>query len=196
MRENTMTRAELNKAILKVLKTQFKKDAPESFKAVESAGFKIEKWNGTFAVVSDNGKCAKLEWHTYLNQYNINLRYSYNKSIRNKWFKYYESCPIDFVGYFESDIKNWENPYKYNVGWCKWKDCSKAVATYYTKIYDTKCDINQEKRRIKEKREHILALQKQIDNCMNDIERYYKNIAEYEKALNRNRLDLGLDRVY
>lgn len=193
MRENAISREKLNKAIFTVLKTQFKKDAPESFKIVEQAGFKIEKWNGTFAVVSDNGKYAKLEWNTRSDTYQIYLRFSYNRN--HKWFSYWKPCPIDFVGYFESPIKKREDPYGRHIGWGEFIECSDAVYTYYTKIRNTTKAIESTRKDIENKKKHIASLQRQISECMNDIERYYKDIAEYEKKLDANRRELGLKKA-
>lgn len=48
-----MTRAELNKAILTVLRNQFKKDAKEAHEVVKEAGYGIVKINGGFEVYND-----------------------------------------------------------------------------------------------------------------------------------------------
>ena len=195
MREQTpITREELNNAIFTVLKTQFKKEAPEAFKTVEQAGFKIEKYNGTFEVKADNFKSVQLmKWNSL--QYRIYLRFSYNQNVQHNCFYYRNPCPIDFVGYFESPIKKRENPYYHNIGWGKWKDCSDAVASYYILIHNKQKAINSIKADIQRERERIASLQRQISNCMDNIERYYKDIAEHEKQLNDNRREFGLSKA-
>ena len=60
------TNEELNKAIWKVLNTQYKKDAKEAFKLVEENGYKVWK-NGSSTWTVNNphtGKCIHLE-HSY-----------------------------------------------------------------------------------------------------------------------------------
>lgn len=187
-----MTRAELNKAIFTVLRTQYKKDAPDAFKAVEANGYKITKWNGSFGIEADNGKCVHLEWNTWSNKFRIQTCYSYNLHLQTHWFNGSEStCPVDFVGYFESPIKKRENPYhafyRYNH-----VECGKALQTYYKKIASVKDDIRNEEKWIADRKKQIANLQKEIEKYNEDIHRHYKEISKKENELNNNRFAIGL----
>ena len=86
----------LNRAMLVVLTTQYKKDALEAHKAVEEAGYVISKWNGCWHI--KNLSTKKVIWADS-GKYNCTI-YSNRTTYRFRWDNSaeYSGCKADLKG--------------------------------------------------------------------------------------------------
>ena len=168
-----MNRQELNKAILEVLTTQFKKDAKEAHKIVEEAGYGIYKWDGSFRVSNkDIGRYvyATENWRSTTIHSNLrNYRYEHDKGVR-----------FDFVGYLNKPT-NPESPYLWRI-----REENKSMMNYHR--------ISRDKNSIKYAQERIEKIKKEIASLTNDLIREVSSLKEAEIRLEQTRRELGLDK--
>lgn len=166
------TREELNKAIFKVLTTQFKKEMKEAVNTVEEAGYEIYKYNGHFNV--RNPKTDKVIYASG----NYNLYIATNGNAKRKVIDW----KIDFVGMLEKPInKEWnERNWMRGIGSTDYKAKRRRLT-------DAKSSIEWKKRDIERKQAQILKLQEEL---LRDL----KYQAQYEADLANVRKELGLTR--
>ena len=152
-----MNRQEINKAIDKVLNTQFKKDAPEAFKIVKEAGYTTYKDKGFFYNV-ENPKTGKV--------------------LRTR------NYGMDYIGFLEKPINtDWQDVQymKKNP-----RPIGQARSRYIG-IHWYKHDLERHDRRIESLKEDIADYMKRIERIQNDILREMIDKQETEQLLEAER---------
>lgn len=177
MNNTEYTKEQINEAIYTVLTTQFKKDAKEEHKIVESAGYTIKKYDGSFEVSNKKN-------HRYV-QIGISKYYWYKGTIyhgpyrcmkcsvdlRNKVF-------FDFVGCLEKPI---------NSTWYELLDTQdrSQLLAKYERLHSAKWHIEYDENEIKN-------IKKKIDTLQNELIYYAKSLARANENLATVRKELGL----
>lgn len=175
----------LNEAILKVITTQFKKDAPEAFKFVANSGYKVYKGGGHFYVEHPiTGKYVYAEHTGFGWDYNAG-RYIYGYYIyrgylyRNvKWIDGTE-CKFNFVAYlmkpYNAD-RDYKPPYR-------------PTLEKYNRIKSAQWDVDYHEKKVNELK---AELEREVKRITKDIE-YHTVQAERSKGrLKDVRNELGL----
>lgn len=168
------TKEEVNKAIVKVLSTQYKKDAKEAHKIVEAAGYEIYKSNGCFVI--KNPKTNKyIQWTL------CRWRYNYKLIITTKdiYFDDWKDLKINFVNYLDKPI-NRDKERGDNM----W-GCSSKLKEKYTRLRDHKMMIEYYSKEIKRQKALIEKAKEEITRCE-------KRLREEKDSLEETRIKLGL----
>lgn len=177
-RTDFMDRQELNKAILTVLTTQFKKDAKEAHQIVEDAGYEIYKYDGAFRVANkETHRVVYATWSWYGTYIHSNLRRYKFENEKGKM----PVIPFDFVGCLNKAI-NAESPYVWRM-----EEVNKATLNYRR--------ISHDKNSIKYAQERIAKIKKEIASLTDELIREVSDLKEAEIRLENTRKDLGLKGV-
>ena len=173
-RTDFMSREELNKAILTVLTTQFKKDAKEAHSIVEDAGYEIYKQDGSFRVLKKDTHrlvYVKESWRTTTVYTNLrNYRFENSRGVR-----------FDFVGYLDKPV-NPESPYAWRI-----EELNKAMTGYRR--------LSIEKNSVESAEERIRRIKKQIASLTDELIDEVSRLKEAEIRLEQTRGKLGLKGV-
>lgn len=173
-----MTREEINAAIWKVLRTQFIKNAPEAFKIVKDAGYKVYKCNGSFRVRND---ATRREIYVSYRRYgSIDIIYGYYCGMR-KNVADLNIIAFDFVGCLN---KKYNDEY-YDMLRLGDDRRSKAIKNYEG-LKSARWSIDYDDRKIKEIKDKIEKLQ-------DELIYYSKAKAKDEIRLNEYRTKIGLN---
>lgn len=165
-RTDFMSREEINKAILKVITTQFKKDAKEEHKIVEDLGYEIFKMDGDYRIRNKRTNRGVYYSYGWLKTYTTTYRVGSIENIR-----------FDFYGYLETTRKVYvEHDY--------WDDRSESVKRWES--------LRSAKARIKYTQVDIDRARREIDRLLDDIERATSLKAQYEQELKELRQKYGL----
>lgn len=169
-----MTRTELNEAIFTVITATYKKDAPEAFKAVNEAGYSIEKWNGCWHV--RNEKLNRMVWFEMGGYYTP--VYWVRGSANPKRFETLDGArKFDLVGCLEKE----NNP--------DWR----YVTTYeYTPSRVKYNKLQSAKRNVGWKTRDIAKLKIEIEKMQKELNRMMEWRAESIVELKELRNELGL----
>jgi len=146
----------INEAIVKVLLTQYKKDALEEHKFLEERCFEIYKYYGSWVVKDNFSKRAvsaerdKTRWHKKEKRW-IHGDYikMYGRYTKNVFVPYNTDIKVDFVSFFTCTrpINYEESRYKYHSDavekWVRIQECKDAIARYEKGIKDSKEEINK-----------------------------------------------------
>lgn len=165
-------RTELNKAIYRVLTTQFKKNAPEAFAAVEAAGYTVEKWDGNWAVTNPR---------TGRKLFMSGARYTYlihGNTFHHRTREYFK---FDYVGCLEKPVSTYLRD-KDNV-WLQRNESTKN----YEKLSNAKRDVKYQEDR-------IAYIQKQLAQLQADLITAVDCKAKRELDLANVRNKLGLSK--
>ena len=163
------TREELNNAIFLVLFKQYKKEAKEAHSIVGEAGYKIEKWDGSFEV--KNPKTARY-LHIHWGDYSGTL----NMRSGSKRFKTTEELKrVDFVGQLDTTREVYFAPDEYE---------SEALRKY--------SDIKHQDSMAELYDNDIKQTLKKIASLQDDLIRYTRWKAEYEAKAKECRKEYGL----
>ena len=172
MNDTNYTREEVNNAILKVLTTQFKRDAKESHKIVEEAGYEIYKYGGSFGV--KNPKTHNIVRIDFSRGFNSRGRVNLRRN--SKRFRSLEELkPIDFVGNLDTTRK----------AYCEWLPYESEAHRKYDEIKRSDCMAMSYDEYIKKTLDKLASLQK-------DLIRYTQEKADYEQKARDARKKYGL----
>jgi hypothetical protein len=167
---------ELNEAIYKVIKTQFKKDMGDALKVVEEAGYTVKKWDSRFYVKNPNtGRelCLREGWGKY--------KVCGNGSEKCA-FRFEDVCRMDFVGYLEKP---------FNYAWYKVQDMQREwrSATWYKwdRLRSAKFNIMYEKDEIAKVKQDIANLQARLEQAIRSQVKYEQNLIAVRKELGLNK---------
>lgn len=165
---------EVNEAILKVLSTQYKKDAKEAHKIVETAGYEIYKSNGCFTIKNP-------KTYRYIQWTECRWRYNYKLITTTKdiYFDDWKDLKINFVNYLNKPI----NKDKQYIN-SEWFYTSKAKEKYEL-LRSLKWDIEYHTREVERQK----AL---IEKAKKSIEYHERRIKEEKDSLEETRIKLGL----
>ena len=171
-----MNRAELNKAIYKVL-TSLKRDAKEEHKLVKQAGYVIEKGRKSFIVSNPETRRSvyiseAARWGR--NSYIIHGYYTVHRSKFD-----YLNCKFDFVGCLEKSM----NTVYWNSGEYRYNGNRSKAYVRYDELKSVKRSVKYEADRIAEYEKQIKELQ---DKLMKATEQKVRNefkLAEVRKEL-------------
>ena len=172
----------INEAILKVISTQYKKDAKEAHQVVEAAGYTIEKRDGCYYVRNEK---------TYRYCYMINSGY-YRQGAR--WVLYWGSMGRGSKTYYGNPehikfdfIHMLNKRYNY-AGHGDRNACTSAAKEKWTNICRLKCMVSSK--------------QTETELILKEMEKLQKRLIEtteckvkYETDLNNQRKEYGLKEV-
>lgn len=168
-------RAEINKAIKKVLITQFKKDAKTEHEKVAALGYKIEKKDGFFAIRNERTQrelCIKNH-----SGYDFTFSFGwYSNSIN--WDKLNEN--FDFYGCLEKP----QNQTYHNMKHAEEDYISTALFCYHS--------LEWRRKRINDYKKDIESAKKQIIKILDSIETYHRYIEQITDDLADVRHEFGL----
>ena len=174
MKDQFYLEKEVNEAILKVLSTQYKKDAKEAHKIVEAAGYEIYKSNGCFTI--KNPRTYKyIQWTQCRWKYNYKLI----TTTKDIYFDDWKDLKINFVNYLNKPINN-DKQYIDSDCFYTSKAKDKYVSLRCIKTY-----IEYHNREIE--RQKVL-----IEKAKKDIEYHEKRLKEEKDSLEETRKKLGL----
>ena len=169
-----MTREYINRAIYRVMTTQFKKDAKEEHKIVEDAGYTIYKSDGSFTV--RNEETHRELCIDYKGYYSV--LYTRARSIR---FRRDEGLKFDFVGYL---AKPTEDAHDYMTTDGYYKNRSIALQKYER--------LERAKRYVKYEQQEIESIKQKIERLQNELVRTARNVAKAEAEVKETRVKIGL----
>ena len=172
----TLRLKELNDAIYTVITTQYKKDAKEAHKLVESYGFDIWKYDGHYRVgYKDTHKAVYIlsQGWRYTNFY-LDGRQDPYKRLESG-----QECKVDFVR-FLTKPKNEE--YRH----VRWLECQESASA---KKYD---DIRHAKYMAHSYAEDIENAKKKIDEAVKRLEYCMEMKTRYDLDLAKLRVEYGL----
>lgn len=174
MKDQFYLEKEVNEAILKVLSTQYKKDAKEAHKIVEAAGYEIYKSNGCFTIKNP-------KTYRYIQWTQCRWRYNYKLITTTKdiYFDNWKELKINFVNYLNKPI-NRDKERGDNM----W-GCSSKLKEKYDSLCNHKMSIEYHTREIERQK----AL---IEKTKKDIEYHERRIKEEKDSLEETRKKLGL----
>ena len=187
------TKELLNYAILKVLTTQFKKDAKDEHELLKNYGYRVFKADGSFCVQNDN----RTIYAEYIGNYRHDWRVRY--SYYGKGFKYFKTFDdmkkFDFVNCLNTPMNAiYYELLRYEDGW--YTDAVKDVHTKYTgirnRLRNARRDVKYHECEISDIQNQIVKLQNQIANLQNDLVRHAKHLAEGQYNLDTVKREVGL----
>ena len=160
-----MNRTELNNAIYLVLITQYKKNAPEAFKMVEDAGYKITKYDGCFWV--ENVATRR--------QLYVNDRGYVRDLKKNKI-----SHKFDFVGFLNKPLNT--EYYRTPAGECERtaKRCRLSGAKF--SVWRCERDIEKAKATIFSAENDLIKAVKEREKYMNGLREIRKQLGLKDKG--------------
>ena len=172
----------INDVIFTVCTTQFKKDAPDAFKALKTMGLEAFKADGRFYIYNKNTrKYLSIDTRRdyqygrgYVTVYTVYGDYRFK--TRGEWDKVKK---FDFWGYITKPN---------NTAWGEVinRD-TKPTRTKYGKIVNARQYLKWRKEEVEKIQNQIEVLQKQLINAV-------KREVAYENDLNNIRVELGLKR--
>lgn len=180
-----MNKKQVNEAILKVMLTQYKKDAKEYHEIVEKAGYTITKYNGLYHVKNkETGKelWAKKDyvwWSKYSSrQWTIIIELN---GLRVKKYKSGQSIPLDFVSYLDKPM---------NKEW--YEMVNKGYWGQFTKGYWQRDRLKSAKRSLEIRKKEIKTVKESIANMENSLEDKIRNMIRVEYEIEALRKEFGL----
>ena len=174
MKDQFYLEKEINEAILKVLSTQYKKDAKEAHKIVEAAGYEIYKSNGCF-IIKNPETYKYIQWTECRRKYNYKLI----TTTQDIYFDDWKDLKINFVNYLNKPI-NRDKERRDNM----W-GCSSKLKEKYTLLRDHKMMIEYYSKEIKRQKASIEKAKEEITRCE-------KRLKEEKDSLEETRKKLGL----
>lgn len=164
---------DMNKAIYRVLTTQFKKEAKDAHKAVEAAGYEIYKLGGEWHVRNpQTGKAVHIEpnrgWYT---------RFTVWGGARQTVFKSIEELTkYDFEGQLKKEYNN------------EWYDLRRAAAyeptqVKYRRLKSAKRQQQWREERVTDIEKKIAQLQRELIEAVEDRTRARADVEATYKAL-------------
>lgn len=171
-----MNRAELNKAIYKVL-TELKRDCLEEHKMVKKAGYVIEKGRKSFIVSNPETRrevyVAEPVWRSDRGRCIVHGWYKAHRST----FRYGQECKFDFVACLEKPMNR-----EY------WQDLSNSnrkskAHERYQELHSAKWDIDWEAKKIAEYEKQIKELQARLMQATEAKVRAEFKLADVRKEL-------------
>ena len=174
---------ELNEAIYRALRVQFKKQLTEGeLDIIKGAGFTVEKDNGHFTVYAEKGGRYGVR-HVYINEgyrdYGVIAWNGYREKVYR--FRTYEDIlkKFDFAGFLRAPINEaYRDVYYYEP--------------YRTPTRDKVRRLKDIKFRIKYRKEDIEKVKKQIADLQATLERAIRWEMEAENDLKETRKTFGL----
>lgn len=171
MRKNSIfNKEQVNKAILKVITNQFKKDCKNSHDIVEDAGYEIVKIDGGWEVKNaETGKyvyCSKENWRgqrTIYRPANYHKQYFYDPKIE---------CKFDFVNCLDSTKTEYVELYTENKAY-----------TNYRILKDARWSVDYEKQQIDKIQKEIARLQNELSRRIDARVRDELRLAEVKGRL-------------
>ena len=167
-----MTNAELNKIIVKVMSTQFKKDAKEAHTAVEAAGYQIEKYNGSFMIINpETGRTVYIQYPKCgYGRAKIFGDYRWKKSMEWKDEKF------DFVGFLNKPI---------NEAWHKaqWSTVFNPVMEKYSKLKSARWNVQYHESEIEKIEKEMKKLQERLMYHAVQKDKDLQNLANVKREL-------------
>ena len=181
MRRNEMSeiRVALNDAMLKVMSTQFKKDAKTEHEIVESYGYKIYKYDGAFRIRNDKTqKCISLRpCNSY--RYNWKLEYGDTYADEKRVKTLEELKVVDLVGILE---KPRNNVYK-SLQWGYVDDVHSKYRERKEQLRSAKWNVEYHSGRINDIQKKIAELQKDLVYESKQLARYETNLTNIKKEV-------------
>ncbi len=178
---------EVNKAIIKVITHQYKKDCPEAHKLVQDWGYTIEKKNGSFRVKNENtNKEVYFENDIYYDS-PYGVIYVHHKRIALK--KKDQINKINFVKYLNTPLNSYlwdENGYRSVYQYTRYH--SDAVDKY-KKLKMAKHNAKYCRKAIIEENE---KLQKVLEDHRRWIEYYTQQSKIHDEEIEELRKEYGL----
>ena len=157
----------INEAIFTVLTTQFKKDAPEAFKMVESLpGCRVDKYQGSFDI-------RNTETNRWISGRQVGWR-GYYICLNNTKIEEENAKKIDFYGFLFCERKRYYEPY-----------IESEAIKKYKELKSKKWSVDYAIRDLEETRKKIARLQ-------SDLERYVLSKYKREEELEKYRKEIGL----
>ena len=183
----------LEDAINKVLFTQFKKDAKEAHKLVESYGFKIDKYDGFFGVKNpETYKTLRLT--EYNGRRNICvIEIGTHKGLTYEEF-FNHKLNIDCIKFLNTPY-NYDWQYVKNRDACEDGSSREAYHPTWDKkeaLREARWNVAYHKRNIERYTKEIDELMEKIKEAQKDMVRNVKDVAYYEAKLENLREELGL----
>lgn len=181
----------VNRAIIKVCTTQFKKDAKAEHELLEGYGYQIYKLNGRFSIQSPN-RTVSIEYvGNYRHNYKVVFGYYH---VHYKYFKTYEDLfKFDFVNCLNTPINTeYYNLKQYEEGWGGINDKHAKYEQIRNKLHNLKWNITWYNREVEDVQKKIESLQKQILSAQKDMLRYKENAVKADVELVAYRKELGL----
>lgn len=167
---------ELNKAILEVCLTQYKKDAKEAHKLVESAGFSIRKEDGQF-VVSNSSNYKEVR---------VTRKYRkivvYSNSWRSTAFPVENNTYDVKFNFYDYLTKPRNETYYINYTYAPSQD-------KYRILKSAKWDVDYYDKR-------VTSIQKQIETLQKDLVYAVEHRTEAKARYESRRKDLGLKKIF
>lgn len=168
---------ELVDAINKVLFTQFKKDAKEAHKLVESYGFEIDKLDGFFRVYNPDtckGICLEGGWK------GVRLRYG-RKLSDEEWNNH--KLNFDLINFLYTPVNHdWYYVSRYRDDWCY--PPRPTLAKFY--------GLQEAKKGFKKKERQIEELKKEMAEIQDKIIELVQDKKDIERRIDEHREELGL----
>lgn len=181
---------ELIDAINKVLFTQFKKDAKEAHKLVESYGFEIDKYEGWFGIYNpETYKRLRLaEAHGWRGSW-LKERHT-SKALTNEEINAHK-LNMDVIKYLCTPVNSeWYEAQELNCDW-GYKGYHPSQNKYST-LTNARWNVSYHKRQVENTK-------KEIDKLLNDVKtlqacllRETESVYKYEAKLREVRAELGL----
>ena len=179
---------EMNKAILKVLTSKYKKDCKEEYKMIEEAGYEVCKWDGVFHIT--NRKLNKVislyycDYVYYVGGYKPeNRRYGYyafehSTQKRTRINDLEEVAKIDFVNCLNTPINTeYYKALDYERSFGPWSYASKL-----RQLREAKRSLRYETERVEKLKKEMEELQKTLEKAIVDRE---KEIAKYNSTMKK-----------
>lgn len=163
----------LNEAILKVIRTQYKKDMGEALTIVEKAGYKVYKHAGDFYVRNEQtGKEVCLR-----ERYRGGLKIVGN-DCEKCHFDYDGVCRMDFVNYLNKPFNtDWYDVQARKTDW--------RTPTYYKwqRLCHARNNVKYVEEDIAEITQKIAQLQETLDRCIQEKPRREQALVDVRKEL-------------
>ena len=163
----------LNEAIYKVIKTQFKKDMGEALRLVEEAGYRVSKWDSRFYVKNERTNREVCLRESYFG----NCIISGNGYEKCK-FHPDEVCRFDFIGYLEKP---------HNLAWydieAKKNDWRSPTWYKYDRLRSIRNSIKYAEDSINTRRKQIADLQRSLENDIEYRVKREQQLVEVRKEL-------------
>lgn len=171
MKKNTPIRiSELNEAIIKVLNTQFKKDAKEAHELVASYGYKIYKYDGCFRIENPLTKR-----YVFIDEgYNGAFRIHINTKER-RMRRYEDLYKFDFVNFLEKPL---------NVEWAKlyWGKEYAPSRERISALSSAKWTVSYREKEIKQMMKKLEDLQNELIRQVEWKEQAKRDLADLRKT--------------